>query len=95
MHTGGLKLYLLGFACFSKTCFGMIQVALQRTVKAEWKREFGFFSLKTTVFFVGGRDGVDIGGHPGAVVEPAGVGHQCLDRIDDIIGGELDRRRST
>ena len=34
MHTGGLKAYLLGFGCFSKTCFGMIHVALQRTVKS-------------------------------------------------------------
>ena len=31
----------------------MIHMALQRTVKAAWKREFGFFSLKTTVFLSG------------------------------------------
>ncbi len=30
-------------------CLGMIQAAFQRTVKSAWKREFGFFSLKTTV----------------------------------------------
>ena len=27
----------------------MIHMAFQRTVKSAWKREFGFFSLNTTV----------------------------------------------
>ena len=34
-------------------CFGMIHIAFQRTVKSAWKREFGFLSLKTTVFLSG------------------------------------------
>ncbi len=37
----------------SKTCFGIIHAAFQRTVNSEWKREFGFFSLKTTVYWSG------------------------------------------
>ena len=51
--TGGLKAYFAGFGCFSKMCFGMIHMAFQRTVKSAWKREFGFFSLKTTVYLSG------------------------------------------
>ena len=38
-----------GSACFSNTCFGIIHIAFQRTVNSAWKREFGFFSLNTTV----------------------------------------------
>ena len=50
-----MKSNFSGSATFSKTCLGIIQTAFQRTVKSAWKREFGFFSLNTTVL----RSGAD------------------------------------
>ena len=34
-------------------CLGIIQAAFQRTVNSEWNREFGFLSLKMTVYLSG------------------------------------------
>ena len=48
-----LKSNFSGSATFSKMCFGIIHTAFQRTVNSAWKREFGFFSLNTTVFLSG------------------------------------------
>ena len=51
-ETGGLKSNCSG-SFPSKTCLGIIHAAFQRTVNSEWKREFGFFSLKMTVYLSG------------------------------------------
>ena len=51
--TGGSKANFSGSPAFSKTCLGIIHMAFQRTVNRAWKRELGFFSLKTTVLSSG------------------------------------------
>jgi len=48
--TGGLNANLSGSPAFSNTCFGIIHIAFQRTVKSAWKRELAFFNLNTTVY---------------------------------------------
>ena len=83
--TGGLKSNFSGSPAFSKTCLGIIHIAFQRTVNSAWKREFGFFSLKTTVLWSGADDVGDVDLDRRAPAQAVGL-HVRLDGVDDVVG---------
>ena len=87
-ETGGLKSNLSG-SFPSKMCFGIIHAAFQRTVNSEWKREFGFFSLKTTVYLSGASMLSTLSWILRAAHQAVGV-EVGLGGEHHVVGGELD-----